>query len=77
MDGAEAVAIFLVRVGGGGRCEREKGSPRRIQKGLFWPFPMASLVSPNQCRVNLDLGDFEGRTKYLPWCRDSGPLTFL
>lgn len=47
MDGAEAVAMFLVRVDGGGRCEREKVSPR-IQKCLFWSFPVASLLSPNQ-----------------------------
>lgn len=77
MDGAEAVAMFLVRVDGGGRGEREKASPRRIQKRLFRSFPMASLLSPNQCCVNLDPGDFEGRSKYLPWCRDAGPLTFL
>lgn len=77
MDEAEAVAMFLVRVDGGERCEPDNGSPRRIRKRLFWSFPMASLVSPHQCRVNLNLGDFEGRSTYLPWCRDSGPLTFL
>lgn len=60
MDGAEAVAMFLARVDGGGRCEGEKVSPRRIQKCLFWSFPMASLLSPNQCRVNLNPGAFEG-----------------
>lgn len=73
MDGAEAVAMFVVRGDGGGRCEREKASPRRIWTRLFG-FPTASLLSPNQCCANLNPGDLEGRSQYLLWCRDSGPI---
>lgn len=73
MDGAEAVAMFLVRVDGGGLCEREKVSPRRIEKCLWSVLVISDGISSLYC-VNLNLGDFEGRSQYLPWCRDSGPI---